>query len=380
MLFIKLVVATSSVAALSWPAFPTSCEPFDEPIDFVYTWVNGSDPDFVDEITKYKQQEGIEDVSFENERQSNNRYADFDQIKYSIRSVEKYAPWVNHIYIVTNGQVPTWLNTNHPDITIVTHAEIWRYPEHLPNFQSGAIEANLHRIEGLTDKFVYFNDDFGLIAETCPSDFYTKEDGYKLYAERKTHKCSKSCPNELLRDGVCNDECNLPTCAFDAGDCIDDKDKVLPIYPDDYKVHNGKQQTSLLELTRLFGGRDRYKRPHEPIMIDRDIMEEMQQQMMPIIANMSSHRFRDNHDIQYQFTYDNYLRDKMNEDDGNDKSKYKYVNLFHEDGRKDAHINLNNENGMDGPKRQIDRVFRDLANPDGHSFLFMCVQDKINHE
>ena len=112
-------------------------------------------------------------------------------------------------------------------------------------------------------------------------------------------------------------------------------------------------------------------------MSDRDIMEEMQQQMMPIIANMSSHRFRDNHDIQYQFTYDNYLRDKMN--DKNDE-KYKYVNLFHEDGRKDAHINLNNENGMDGPKRQIDRVFRNLANPDGHSFLFMCVQDKINHE
>ena len=48
---------------------------------------------------------------FANNRLSNNRYADFDQIKYSLRSIEMYAPWANHIYIVTNGQVPDWLNT-----------------------------------------------------------------------------------------------------------------------------------------------------------------------------------------------------------------------------------------------------------------------------
>ena len=135
----KLAAITLSLLtvtlALRFPVFPTRCEPFDEPIDFVYTWVNGSDPDFVDVVNSYRQVDEL-DVSFNNERQSNNRYADYDQIKYSIRSVEKFAPWVNHIYIVTNGQVPTWLNTNHPDISIVTHSQIWRYPEDLPNFNS----------------------------------------------------------------------------------------------------------------------------------------------------------------------------------------------------------------------------------------------------
>jgi len=373
MLSIAIAVCFLSplVTALS-SDYPSTCASFDEPIDFVYTWVNGSDPDFIATINGYKEQDEIDD-SFKNERQSNNRYADFDQIKYSIRSIERFAPWVNHIYIVTNGQVPTWLNQAHPDITVVSHAQIWRYPEHLPNFQSGAIEANLHRIEGLTDKFVYFNDDFGLIAQTCPSDFYTEEDGYKLYASNKIVKCDRKCPNELLNNGECNEECNTPMCAFDGGDCGgEDVETVLPHYPDGYGVHNAKQVSAQHQLTRLFGGADRFKHPHLPIMINRHIMEEMQQEMLPVFANMSSHRFRDNYDMQYQFLYDNYLRES---------NKYKYVNVFSEDGRKDGHINLDNKNegSVKSAIRQIDKLLNALKTED-HGYLFMCVQDKINHD
>jgi len=374
MLTIAIAACLSSqVTALSSDFYPpSSCAPFDEPIDFVYTWVNGSDLDFVASINSYKEVDV--DDSFKNERLSNNRYADFDQIKYSLRSVERFAPWVNHIYIVTNGhQVPSWLNQAHPDISVVSHAQIWRYPEHLPNFQSGAIEANLHRIEGLTEKFVYFNDDFGLIAKTCPSDFYTKKEGYKLYASMQTVRCDRKCPNELLRNGECNEECNKPMCAFDGGDCGDeDISTVLPIYPDGAGVHTTKQISAHHQLTRLFGGADRLKHPHLPIMINREIMEEMQVQMEPVFANMSSHRFRDNYDMQYQFLYDNYLRETK---------KYKFVDVYSEDGRKDGHINLDNkdEKSFKSAERQIEKLLKALESGD-HGYLFMCVQDKIDHD
>ncbi len=74
-----------------------------------------------------------------------NRFTDFEQLRYSLRSVEKYAPWVRHIFLVTNGQIPHWLNLEHPKLTLVTHKEIFEDPDTLPTFSSPAIEANLHR-------------------------------------------------------------------------------------------------------------------------------------------------------------------------------------------------------------------------------------------
>lgn len=61
------------------------------------------------------------------------------------RSLEKYAPWINHVYIVTNGQIPYWLNLDYEKVTVVTHEEIFRDVNNLPTFSSPAIEYNLHR-------------------------------------------------------------------------------------------------------------------------------------------------------------------------------------------------------------------------------------------
>lgn len=54
---------------------------------------------------------------------------DNEELRYSLRSIEKYAPWVNHIYLVTNGQIPYWLNTSHPRLSVITHV---RKPSHPP--------------------------------------------------------------------------------------------------------------------------------------------------------------------------------------------------------------------------------------------------------
>ncbi len=111
------------------------------------------------------------------------RYADYEQLRYSLRSLEKYAPWVRQIFLVTAGQIPYWLNLDHPRVTVVTHEEIFRDLDHLPTFSSPAIEANIHRIPGLSDRFLYLNDDIMLGSEVWPEDFFTEHEGFKVAEE-----------------------------------------------------------------------------------------------------------------------------------------------------------------------------------------------------
>ena len=92
------------------------------------------------------------------DRTSDNRYRDSDELKYSLRSLQKYAPWVRHIYIITDNQIPAWLNMKAPGLTVVPHSRIFPNKSHLPVFSSPAIETHLHRIPGLSQQFAYFND------------------------------------------------------------------------------------------------------------------------------------------------------------------------------------------------------------------------------
>ncbi|XP_014676988.1 PREDICTED: N-acetylglucosamine-1-phosphotransferase subunits alpha/beta-like [Priapulus caudatus] len=101
------------------------------------------------------------------------------ELRYSLRSLQTHAPWVRHIYIVTNGQIPYWLNLDNPRITIVTHEEIYPNASHLPTFSSSSIESNIHRIPGLSAKFIYMNDDVMFGKDVWPEDFYTHSGGQK---------------------------------------------------------------------------------------------------------------------------------------------------------------------------------------------------------
>lgn len=165
------------------------------PIDAVYTWVNGSDPiwkrdrdlwyrrwiqeyDIPARNIQKSQNNGSED---EDGASADNHFRDNDELRYSIRSLDKYAPWIRHIYVVTNGQVPSWLDRDNPRITSVKHSEIFQNPSHLPVFSSTAIESNLDRIPGLSDTFLYFNDDVFLAAPVWPHDFITPSGVQTIY-------------------------------------------------------------------------------------------------------------------------------------------------------------------------------------------------------
>ena len=134
-------------------------------IDFVIAWVDGSDPKWIEEKNKYSSKK-IETSN------AINRYRDMDLLKYWFRGVEEFAPWVNKIHFVTWGHFPEWLDINNEKINIVNHKDFIP-SKYLPVFSSHPIELNLHRIEGLSDKFVYFNDDMFLL-KRINEDFYFK--------------------------------------------------------------------------------------------------------------------------------------------------------------------------------------------------------------
>lgn len=134
------------------------------PIDLVYMWVDGSDPQWRERRSHYLG-EGTSSGPVEA------RWIDNEELRYSLRSVESYAPWVNHIYIVTDAQTPSWLNVSHPKITLVDHRDILPC-DALPVFNSHAIESCIYRIPGLSEHFILGNDDTLLLAPVSPNDFF----------------------------------------------------------------------------------------------------------------------------------------------------------------------------------------------------------------
>eukprot|EP01031_Cornospumella_fuschlensis_P032775 gene32775-39624_t len=197
------------------------------PIDVVYTWVNGSDPKWLAKkdywASKYFPVE-VKNVSAEGNESTDvfasNRYRDSDELRYSIRSLVKFAPWVRHIYLVTDNQIPNWLNMETDKLTVISHTDIFANASHLPVFSSPAIEANIHRIKGLSEYFIYFNDDVFLGAPVLPEDFMTIGGAFRFVFAWEVPKCAPGCADSWIGDGYCDKACNVSECNFDFPDCI----------------------------------------------------------------------------------------------------------------------------------------------------------------
>ncbi len=151
-------------------AFPVGAnfEHVVEPIDFVYTWVDGADPDWAERFrsTAAALDRDVDEIALDPAR-----YRSRDELRYSLRSVWAYCGWARKIWIVTAGQRPEWM-IDDPRIEFVDHADILP-ADALPTFNSHAIEAALHRIGGLTEQFVYFNDDMAIARPIRPELFFT---------------------------------------------------------------------------------------------------------------------------------------------------------------------------------------------------------------
>uniref|UniRef100_I3ITX1 N-acetylglucosamine-1-phosphotransferase subunits alpha/beta n=1 Tax=Oreochromis niloticus TaxID=8128 RepID=I3ITX1_ORENI len=165
------------------------------------------------DLTAISQSKQDEDVSA-------SRFEDNEELRYSLRSIERHAPWVRHIFIVTNGQIPSWLNLDNPRVSVITHQDIFLNNSHLPTFSSPAIETHIHRIPGLSQKFIYLNDDVMFGKDVWPDDFYSHSKGQKVYLTWPVPNCAEGCPGSWIKDGYCDKACNNSACDWDGGDCL----------------------------------------------------------------------------------------------------------------------------------------------------------------
>ena len=149
------------------------------PIDLVYLWVDSADPKW-----QAKKNEALATMGKPIDKAAlDGRFECKNELKYSLRSVQKYLPWINHIYIITDDQVPSWLNVENPLISIVDHRDIVP-AEFLPTFNSAALELFIHRIPGLSEHFIYANDDMFVGSPLTP-DFFFNASGHPIVILRE---------------------------------------------------------------------------------------------------------------------------------------------------------------------------------------------------
>ncbi|AYG03766.1 stealth family protein [Gryllotalpicola protaetiae] len=154
-----------------WPTLQGMFEPavgdIDFPIDLVFSWVDGSSAEFqrarAARMASYVVGEGDD---------SEARFRQIDELKYALRSVHMFAPWIRRIFIATDSPAPAWL-AEHPQVTIVRSEEFFADLDMLPTHNSHAVEAQLHRIPGLAEHFLYSNDDMFFGRPLQPSLFFS---------------------------------------------------------------------------------------------------------------------------------------------------------------------------------------------------------------
>ena len=136
-------------------------------IDIVYLWVDGSDP-----VWQRKRRHAYENWIKHHPNElaifgnAAGRYRDNGELRFNLRALEKFFPNHGHVYIVTDGQTPRWLRSN-TGVTVIDHKDLLPSGQG-PVFDSGNIESYLHRIQGLSERFIYMNDDvfFGAPVDT----------------------------------------------------------------------------------------------------------------------------------------------------------------------------------------------------------------------
>lgn len=166
-------------------------------IDAVYLWCDGNDPAFRKRKNYY-----VKDASVDEKTAGEQRFRDNDELKYSLRSLEKFAPWINHVYIITDRQVPPWLNTDYEKVTVVDHSEIMPQ-EIIPTFNSDVIEYFLPFIPNLAEKFLYANDDMFFGNHVSPDYFFAGDRPIVRLRRSKSLAHKQDIMSKRTRVGIC---------------------------------------------------------------------------------------------------------------------------------------------------------------------------------
>ena len=336
-----------------------------EKIDIVVLWVDGNDPDWILEKEKYEALE--KEGNFQRTTgEGVQRYRDYGLMRYWFRGMEKNLDWIGKIYFVTWGHVPKWLDTTHEKLQIVRHEEIIP-KEYLPVFNSNAIEIFLKNIPGLSEEFLYFNDDFFLLQKTTKEHFFENGKPKDMLAFQPTvaNESDDTMPYIMLnnamslahhfkkREGVKKH----PGHYFHVG------------YPFLYFFYN------LLEL-----GFPRYTgfySVHGPSPMLKSVHEEVWEKEREALERTASHRFRSKEDVS-QYLFREWAKLSGRFVPYNSHKDLAYFNLGEEDdklygvieGKKKLFLCINDSNkeiDFETTKQRLQQAF-EKAFPDPSSF------------
>lgn len=241
-------------------------------IDFVVTWVDMNDPKWQQDFAKYSGK--IDNTKNE---VSVARFRDYGLLKYWFRGIEKFAPWVRKIHFVTCGQKPDWLDASHPKLNLVHHEDY--IPKHfLPSFNSSVLEIYLHRIPGIAEHFVYFNDDFYIIDHLPQERFY--KDGLPQDIAAFRMNLGMSLWSKCLKNNI---------------RIINQRFNKKEVLKRDHDKWYFPEYGSKARLTKVLAGYDKFvtlRTPHNAQPYTKTTFEEVWDYAGEELTTMSSNRFR----------------------------------------------------------------------------------------
>jgi hypothetical protein len=237
-----------------------------EPIDVVYTWVDDSWPGYLELASQY--------ANTPHDKNPNRTRDNIDVLRYSLRSLCKYMPWVRNIYLFSmRPQIPPWLNVDHPRIHIVHHDEVMP-PEVVPTFNSFAILSYMHLLKGLSERFIYICDDFLMGAPVEIGDLIDANNKDAMYFKP----------------------------AFAPNPSHMHSDKKSP-------WDAGRAYTNSL-LDTEYGFKKRYDVGHVPTLFRRFILQEMIEKWPEDVTRTRQCRFRAKYNVVPEFMYPHYAVQK----------------------------------------------------------------------
>lgn len=274
-------------------------------IDAVFTYVNGSDPAIIKRNCKY----GVI---------AHDRARDIGQLRYAMRSAYMHAPYIRNFIVVISGpkesQIPSWLDESHPKVQIVQDEEIWDNIENLPSMNSNAIEWATMNIPGLSEVYLYFNDDFSIQQDLKLSSIWGGHDQHILYEAWEAPRSERQVSDAY--------------------------GKSLAYIQKLYDAKYGRF------LSRKVGS-------HVPMLMNRTIMNRIKNDFPTVFKEIYRNKpFRTNHDVQFQFAYQQYIRHHY---------KFKVA--------KDNHVHFT---GLTSDYSSNQKTFRDILRSPRK---FLCLQD-----
>ena len=262
-------------------------------IDVVIPWVDGNDPKWRRNKNEYDKNATISDI----------RYESWDCLQYVFRGIEKYMPWVNNVFFVTWGHLPSWINENNSRLKIVKH-EDYIPDKYLPTFNSNTIEMNYHRIKELSENYILFNDDLYPLSY-IPMEYYFNNG----------LPCGESIETHFVLKGIGDADLQIAYAQVNNSVILNDhfnkQEVIMKHYDKWFSPALGKrvEQNNVLKYWRNF---ESFVFPHEAMPMKKSTLEAIWKVEFEKLDKASCNRFRAASDIthrlvsQWQFCTGNF--------------------------------------------------------------------------